>query len=416
MRIGGELPIVLAIMLALIVSCSKEPVETSGPNANQPDSDLVLPKADPVASYYLWTPEEQLVGYRNIEKIFDTRLVRAGDSPRPMAIAETPLSVSFEFDGEEFTEATLMERNNIVGLLVIKNGEIVMERYRQDYDTNQRWVSFSIGKSFATTLVGAAVKDGAIRSVDDQLTEYLPALRGTSYDGVTIRQLLTMTTGTGWNEDYDDPESDVARIKVEPSINGSDPVVTYMARLPREAEPGTRFQYNTGETHLVGSLLREATGKYLADYLSEKIWIPYGMELDANWMLTKGGTEQAGCCLSASLRDFGRFAMFFMNGAKIDGVSILPDDWIATATSSTRAAQESEMMKVVPGLEGYGYMWWVMAGPAYRALGVYGQLIHINPESDLIIVTQSAWPTALPSTEMDRIAAFTTAVEAELGE
>jgi len=223
---------------------------------------------------------------------------------------------------------------------------------------------------------------------------------------------LTMTTGAAWNEDYADPESDVARIKLEPSIDGSDPVVAYMARKPREVPPGTRFQYNTGETHLVGSLLYAATGMNLADYLSEKVWIPYGMELDANWMVNNGGIEQAGCCLSVSLRDFGRFAMFFMNGAKIDGVSIVPEHWIATATTPTRVSQESEMMKNRSGIDGYGYMWWITDGPAYRAIGIFGQLIHINPALNLIIVTQSAWPTALASTERSRTEAFTTAIEA----
>ena len=235
MRLATILPIVFVFAFALVVSCGKEPVETSEPEVNQSAPELVLPQADPRTSYFLWTPDEQLVGYRNIDKIFDTRLVRAGGKPRPLANAVTPLGVSFEYEGEKLTEATFMELNNVVGLLVINDGEIVMERYRQDYDASQRWISFSMAKSFATTLVGAAVNDGAIRSVDDPLTEYLPALSGTAYDGVTIRQLLTMTTGTAWDEDYVNPDSDVARIKVEPSINGSDPVVTYMARTARSA-------------------------------------------------------------------------------------------------------------------------------------------------------------------------------------
>jgi len=412
MRSTRPMSIAIAISFALIASCEKSPVETASRAVVQLDSAQILPKADPISAYFMWTPDEQLIGYRNIDKIFDTRLVRAGPNTRPLAKSESPLSVSFEFEGEELTEATFMERNNVVGLLVIKDGEIVMEHYRQHYDDEQRWISFSMAKSFSTTLVGAAIKDGAIESVDDLLTDYLPALAGTAYDGITIEQLLTMTTGAAWNEDYADPESDVARIKLEPSIDGSDPVVAYMARKPREVPPGTRFQYNTGETHLVGSLLYAATGMNLADYLSEKVWIPYGMELDANWMVNNGGIEQAGCCLSVSLRDFGRFAMFFMNGAKIDGVSIVPEHWIATATTPTRVSQESEMMKNRSGIDGYGYMWWITDGPAYRAIGIFGQLIHINPALNLIIVTQSAWPTALASTERSRTEAFTTAIEA----
>lgn len=370
-----------------------------------------LPEPDPKAAYFLWNAEEQLVGYRNIEKIFDTRVVKSGGMPRPLANADSPLAVSFQHEGEQLTEQSFMERNNVVGLLVMKNDEVVIERYRRDYDATQRWISFSVAKSFATTLVGAAIKDGAIRNLEDPLTDYLPALAGSAYDGVTVEQLLTMTTGAQWDEDYADPESDVARIKLEPSIDGSDPVVTYLSRKAREADPGTRFQYNTGETHLVGSLLRAATGKYLADYLSEKVWIPYGMEHDANWMVTKGGTEQAGCCLSGTLRDFARFGMFFKNGAIIDGESIVPDYWMEKSTTPSPASGKHPLFQQ-GGMDGYGYMWWILPGTAFRAVGIFGQMIYINPESDLVIVTQSAWPTSLAIEERNRMAAFTKAVEA----
>ena len=264
-----------------------------------------------------------------------------------------------------------MERNHVVGLLVIQDGEIVLERYRHDYGPGQRWISFSLAKSITSTLVGAALKDGAIRSLQDPLTEYLPGLTGSAYDGVTVRQLLTMTSGAAWNEDYADPSSDVAKIKTEPSVDRSDPIVAYMARLERDAEPGTKFHYNTGETHLVGSLVRAATAKTLADYLSEKIWTPYGMEHDATWMLDTSGREQAGCCLSASLRDFGRFGMFFLNGAEIDAKPIVPEGWVAMATTTTDAAQDSEEVAAYPQ-SGYGLMWWTTDGPAYQALGIFG--------------------------------------------
>ena len=253
------------------------------------------------------------------------------------------------------------------------------------------------------------LEDGAITSLADPLTEYLPGLTGPAYDGVTVRQLLTMTSGAAWNEDYADPSSDVAKIKTEPSVDRSDPIVAYMTRLERDAEPGETFHYNTGETHLVGSLVRAATGKTLADYLSEKIWTPYGMEHDATWMLDTSGREQAGCCLSATLRDFGRFGMFFLNGAEIDGKPIVPEGWVALATTTTEAAQDSEEMVAYPQ-SGYGFMWWTTDGPGYQALGIFGQTIHINPELDLVIVTQSAWPTALSGLELE--APFMKAVEA----
>ncbi len=394
------LPVVFSI--AALVSCQDaanvEEIQTEQLPAAPTD---VLPKVDEKNSYLFWAPDEQLIGYRNIEKIFDTRLVRASREARPLTTADRSLNVSYEYEGEHWTEETYMVRNNVVGLLVIKDGEIVLERYRHGYDADQRWISFSVAKSFTSTLVGAAIKDGAIKSLQDPVTDYLPELSGSAYDHVTVRHLLTMTTGAAWNEDYADPSSDVVKIKLEPSVDGSDPVVTYLARLPRDAEPGTRFHYNTGETHLVGSLVRATTGIDLADYLSEKIWIPYGMEHDANWMLTKGHTEYAGCCLSASLRDFGRFGMFFMNGAMIDSVSIVPDGWTEMATATTEVAKSHFELRESPR-NGYGFMWWTMDSSAYQAIGIFGQLIHINPELNLVIVTQSAWPTALSGSQVRR--------------
>jgi CubicO group peptidase (beta-lactamase class C family) len=233
------------------------------------------------------------------------------------------------------------------------------------------------------------VKDGYIKSIEDPITTYLPGLKGSAYDGVSIRQVLQMTSGAKWNEDYEDPNSDVAKFSAEPSVNGSDPVVTYMARLQREAAPGTKWVYKTGETNLVGSLVRAATGKTLSQYLSEKVWRPVGMEQDGVWMTDDIGGEVAGCCLSATLRDYGRFAVFFMNGAQVDGKSILPDGWIKAATTTTDAAKEG-----LKGSGGYGYQWWVTNGMAYRASGIFGQGIWINPGKKLIIVSQSAWPGA----------------------
>ncbi len=391
-------------------SCEKATeIESSQAERAEAQSEVSLPEPDASGSYFLWTPEEQLVGYRNIEKIFDTHTVKAGGASHPLPKADRALNISYQVDGEHWTEETYMERNNVVGLLVIQDGEIVLERYLHDYGPNQRWVSFSVAKSITSTLVGVALKDGAIRSLEDPLTEHLPGLTGSAYDGVTVRQLLTMTSGAAWNEDYADPSSDVAKIKTEPSVDRSDPIVAYMARLDRDAEPGTKFHYNTGETHLIGSLVRAATGKTLAGYLSERIWTPFGMDHDATWMLDTSGREQAGCCLSASLRDFGRFGMFFLNGAEVNGKSIVPEGWVAMATTTTETARDSKEMAAYPQ-SGYGFMWWTTDAPAYQALGIFGQTIHINPELDLVVVTQSAWPTALSGVELQR--PFMKAVEA----
>ena len=207
-----------------------------------------------------------------------------------------------------------------------------------------------MAKSITSTLVGAAIRDGYIRSMDDKVSDYIPQMKGSAYDDVSIRQLLTMTSGVRWNEDYADPNSDVARFNNHKPEEGVDALVSYLRRLPREVPPGTRWHYSTGETNLVGVLLSQATKKPLATYLSEKIWVPAGMEQQATWILSRTGQEISGCCIQAATRDFARFGLFILNGARVDGQSIVPEGWLAEATTERTGIGQ-------PG-RGYGYQWW----------------------------------------------------------
>lgn len=352
-------------------------------------SEQTLPKPDANGTYFFWKPDEQLIGYRNIEKIFPTHVVKRGNHVAPLPKTPKELVVSYTDAGRPMTTESFMAKGHAAGVLVIHHGQIVLERYADGYGPGQRWTSFSVAKSVTSTLVGIALKDGKIKSLEDPVTNYLPGLKGSAYDGVTVRNLLNMTSGVKWNERYDDPQSDDSLIHTERSINGSDPIVTYMARLPREAAPGTKMSYKTGETDLLGSLLRAAIGENLADYLSEKIWKPYGMEKDAVWMLDHAGHEYAGCCISATLRDFGRFGLFFMNNARINGVSVVDDTWIRQATIGSSAS------------DGYGFQWWLYPladGQPFEARGIFGQTIFVDRKNDLVVVIQSAWPkpTAMP--------------------
>src|SRR5262249_44815784 len=155
---------------------------------------------------------------------------------------------------------------------VLVDGRVRLERYGLGHGPAGRWTSFSMAKSLTSTLVGAATRDGFIHSVDDPVTRYIAGLRGSAYEGVSIRQLLTMTSGVRWNEDYADLKSDVALFYETPPDEGFDATVSYMRKLPREAPAGEKWLYKTGETNLIGVLVEEATHRKLADYLSEKIW------------------------------------------------------------------------------------------------------------------------------------------------
>ena len=350
-------------------------------------ADDAPPPNDSLSRILFWTPAQQELGYRTIENIFPTRVIKAGGSAYPLPSAPGAFDVSYDFKGAKWTTDTFMKENRIAGLLVLKDGRIVLERYGLGRTAQDRWTSFSVGKSVTSTLIGAAIKDGYIKSLDAMVTDYLPGLKGSAYEGVTIRHLLTMTSGVKWNEDYADPQSDVAQFALgKPGPDGENPIVAYMAKLPREAAPGTKFVYKTGESDLIGVLLARATKMHPADYLSQKIWSKFGMEQDGIWMLDRAGEELGGCCISMTLRDYGRFGLFILNGGVAGGEQVVPADFLAQATSSQVRSDFGDY--------GYGFQWWIQPDGAYKASGIFGQSIYINPAEKLIIVTNSAWAHA----------------------
>jgi CubicO group peptidase (beta-lactamase class C family) len=328
-----------------------------------------------------WTPEQQVAGYRNIDRLYDTRTIQAGGEPYPLVSAPRDFSkVTYELDGATHSLDDYVRDKRIAGLLVVKGDQILLERYALGNDEHSRWISFSIAKSVVSMLIGAAIADGYIGSVDDPITRYLPQLAGGGYDGVSIKNVLQMASGVKWNEDYADPASDVAR-----TPRGNLPLLKYMSARPREVAPGEKFNYNTGETHLAGALLRAAIGNNLSTYLSHKIWRPFGMESDATWMLHEpGGGETGGCCIQATLRDYARLGIFAMNGGVLrDGTRVLPEGWMADSTAPSK------------GSAGYGYYWWLRDNGTYAGIGIFGQFLWIDPQSKIVVVTHSAWPTAV---------------------
>src|SRR6266853_4468758 len=280
-------------------------------------------------------PDIQVRTFRNIERLFPTRTVRRGTHVYPLPQSGAPLKgVGFTSAGKKYDMYDYMSLNRVSGLLILKNGKIAFERYELGNNQTTRWMSMSVVKSITSTLVGVAIKDGHIKSTDDAVTKYLPTLAGSAYEGVTIRNLLQMASGVKWDETYTNPASDrrhMLELQISQKPGG---VLELMAKLPRAAEPGTRWNYSTGETHVVGALVRAAVGKPVANYLSERIWAKFGMESDATWWLeSPNGLEVGGSGLSATLRDYGRLGLFLLGGGKAGGEQVLPEDWVREAGS-----------------------------------------------------------------------------------
>ena len=345
------------------------------------DTRSVLANMPTDRNVLFWSVDERDAAFRALDAIpvlSEARVIEAGDTVYPLPEGD-PIDLDFDVDA-------YMANQRTSGLVIIHDGKVVLEKYGLDFGPEGKWTSFSVAKSLTSTMVGAAVKDGAIKSLDDKVSAYIKGLEGSAYDDVTIRQLLTMTSGVRWNEDYTDPKSDVALFNEHKAEDGLDATVSYMRKLPREAPAGEKWVYKTGETNLIGVLVSEATGKPLAEYLSEKVWKPFGMEQDATWLLGSTGHEISGCCIQASTRDFARFGLFILGGAVADGNKVVPDDWLPAAT--TRQADIG-----APG-RGYGYQWWTNDDESFAAQGIFGQGIFIDPARNLVIASNSNWPTA----------------------
>lgn len=328
-----------------------------------------------------WSIPQRDAVFRAMDRIpllIKSRIISTGNDVYPLPKG-APLDVGIDVDA-------YMKDQRTAGLVIVQDGKIRLEKYGLDFSGDGRWTSFSVAKSLTSTLVGAAIKDGYIKSIDDKVSDYIPDLKGSVYDDVTIKQLLTMTSGVKWNEDYADPKSDVALFNEHKAEPGVDVTVSYMRKLKREAPPGKKWVYKTGETNLIGVLVSSAIKKNLSVYLSEKVWRPFGMEQDASWLLGSTGHEISGCCLQASTRDFARFGLFILGGGIAEGKSVLPDGWIAAATTKQADTDRAGY--------GYGYQWWTMNDGSYTARGIFGQGIFIDPKRKLIIASNSNWPQA----------------------
>ncbi len=387
----------LAVMLAGCAgSYAESAPAASGPPA--PAVRLVQPPARDQSELQVlfWNDAQRSERFRAMEQWFAGHEVPAAKSPRALPKG-SPLSPALK---AEIT--ALMQSTKTAGVMVLVDGKVVHEEYGLGLKPTDRWTSFSVAKSFTSTLLGAAVKDGFITSLDDPVTKYIPGLKGSAYEGVTVRQLATMTSGVKWNEDYTDPRSDVAQMNRFVVEYGADAIVAQMKALPREAEPGVKWVYKTGETNLIGVLVENAVGKPLAEYAKAKIVDAAGFEGGLFWMVDPRGGNIGGCCLSITLSDYARMGQFALEGGK----GAVPEGWFAEATDSAVDFGTSGF--------GYGYQWWTYPQGTYGAQGIFGQGITIFPEQKVVFAYVGNWATASGGPERGQFLDLARKVAAEV--
>ncbi|PHR90970.1 MAG: 6-aminohexanoate hydrolase [Robiginitomaculum sp.] len=329
--------------------------------------------------------------YRSMNEIYPTETVGSGPSTALPIGAKLDVSVTLDDKEMSLDQALVAVKSN--GFFVLHKGEIVYEKYFNGADADSKFASFSMSKSITSMLVGIIVDKGLVDSISDPIDKYLPQLKGSPYEGVTIRQMLMMRSGTNYQEGYD-PKNPTHLMRLfDGAMVQNKMHFTDFAKLGLERinEPGSTYNYSTMETGILGLLIEKVTGQRLAQVMEEMIWKPAGMEQSAYWLLDGNGPEGqalAGGGFNATLHDYARLGAIMLNDGRANGTQIVSSAWVSESTIPTGPEP------VIEGrTRGYQYQWWTMMdSDAYQAIGIFGQFILVDPASETVIVKTSYWP------------------------
>jgi CubicO group peptidase (beta-lactamase class C family) len=352
-----------------------------------PDEELLgKAKGYPLGNRANWFFDEgvRVGSFSHLDAILPHYTLSKAVSPVPLAAAADEAKLGYRFENQTLTLDDFLAHQRVTGLLVIKNGAVLFERYQYDRKPADRFISHSMAKSIVSLAVGMAVAEGKIASLDDLVSKYVPKLAGSAYGETTIRNVLRMSSGVQFKEVYDGND-DVTRLTIARNREGS--IAALREFNTREAEQGTRFHYASSETVILTVLLHAVTGTTLSEYLTARLWQPIGTEADATWIRTTDGTESGLGNFNATLRDYGRLGMMLANDGAVGGSQIVPKDYLLDATDWHRQPLAFQPRKATSYF-GYGYQFWLFPGEKRRfaLLGVYGQSIFVDPELKLVMV------------------------------
>ncbi len=331
--------------------------------------------------------------FDRMHEIFPSAPMPAATEPHDFpAGAALDLPDTLTYLDETKAIADFLVESDTAALLVLQHGEVRHEYYGLTGGREVQWISWSVAKSFISALIGIAVDDGLIGSVDDPVTTYVPTLAGTAYDGVRIEDVLQMSSGARWIEDYSDPSSDIHRLGAV--TTGEITLDEFMTGMVREFEPGTLCRYNSADTQALGMVLIGATGRSIADYMYEKLVVPLGMESSSHWLTDTAGVEWAYGGLTVTARDFAKIGELYRRGGDWHGTQVVPAEWVQRSLVFDKPHLEPGQTvigdEVLP--TGYGYQWWLYPGDRgdFSAIGIYNQHVYVDPPTGAVIVKLSA--------------------------
>lgn len=332
--------------------------------------------------------EVNTLTFHTLDQIFWTRTVPRAGPVWQLPARTTPLTFTYTYEGKTYTPEAFLDRTYTNALLIMKNGVIQYEIYRNNTGPQTRFISFSMAKSITSMLIGKALEEGYIQSLDDPVDQYIPELTDSAYHGVTIRQVMQMRSGVDYEERYDFDNPGVA------AANHTNSLILNLTRFADMAcavgtktEPGNEFDYKTLDTAVLGWLLENATKMTISAYLANRIWEPLGAEADGYFIMDGPpgiGREFNGGGFNATLRDYARLGQMMLDGGMANDRRILPVDWVRQST--TPGYPET-------AAGGYGLQWWTEPDSnAFYALGLQGQFIYIDPDSHTVVIKLSYFP------------------------
>lgn len=350
----------------------------------------------PFASLALFTGVPQHEHFDRMYRILPSRAMTASTTPHRFPDGPTvDLPTTFGFSGSTVDTEQFLDVTDTAALLMLRDGAVVHEQYRLTGGPEVQWMSMSVAKSFISALVGIAVDQGHIASIEQPISDYIDAEPGSAYDGVRIKDVLQMSSGARWNEDYSDRESDIVRLGAAMGPGGS--LDRFVATASPDVPPGTVCQYNSTDTQALGALLVRATGRSITDYMQEHLFDPLGMEHDGYWLLDDHGREMAFGGVNLTARDFAKLGELYRQGGQWHGRQVVPAAWVAASVVPDAPHLEWGRPVIAGGTlpEGYGYQWWLISGGLgqYSAIGVYNQWVFVSPRDRVTIVKLSATRT-----------------------
>jgi CubicO group peptidase (beta-lactamase class C family) len=371
----------------LLVSCGT-PVREELPPALRTGPPSDVPVALQLQRWHMLDSAVSARTFASMDKLFTTRVVRRSGPVWELPRAQRTPNFSYAWQGQTYAADAFPARTHTNALLILKDGHIISELYRNDTNARTRHMGWSMTKSITSVLIGCALAEERIQSLDVPITRYLPELAGGGYDGASIRDVMEMRSGVAYDERYDFENPGVAASNhIAALVRNTARFVDVARTLPRRHPPGAQFEYKTIDTAVLGWLVERVAQESVAAYTERCLWQPLGAEADGFYIMDGPpgtGREFSGAGFNATLRDFGRFGQMMLDGGVANGRRIISTQWVEQSTVPRHAEDQRG---------GYGLQWWTRPGSdAYVAIGLQGQYVYVDPRSRTVVVKLSHFP------------------------